>query len=1160
MLLKLFKEGVEDLTLCSNPSTSEITAQLSARLAREFIYTGIGDVLISVNPYKYLPQYSETHIHMYQNATGQTPPHIFNIAEQCYRRLCDDKESQCVIISGESGSGKTVAAKFILNYITAVSPSHSGGAMSGPAPSDDCSPPESRPMSSRPAPPVPGGRPQPPAPGGRPMPAAPGGRGRGRAMPAPAAVRRVGVIDGGASGTGSSKPVNVDLIKKIILDSNPLLEAFGNAKTIRNDNSSRFGKYLEIQFSPNNAPVGGVTSTFLLEKTRVAFQAKNERNFHIFYQMLAGMEPALKQEYGLDGGPETFWYLSQSGCYTVDGVDDRNDWQAVWSAMDTIGFTRDEKANSFKILAAILHLGNIRFTDGTPAGIQDNTPCQWAAFLLGVPEDILINNITHRHIQTGSVRASQYAVPQNPDQAAALRDALAKTLYERLFAYIIKKVNESMAYRGTCNVIGVLDIYGFEVFQKNGFEQFCINYVNERLQQIFIEYTVRGEQQEYRDEGLKWRDIKFFDNKVVCDLIEGTQPPGIMAILDDTCRSAHAVDSATADQKFLEKLHQHCEHPHLSLTPGQFTIKHYAGDVTYDIDEFVFKNKDDLFYSMIECMQSSQDQFVLVLFPEAIGNVKQRPAPTTASYKIKTSAHYLVERLSKCCPHYVRCIKSNGKKEPLSMDTSLCEHQVKYLGLVENVKVKRAGYAYRHVKEVFLRRFGQILDSPPSNINDFVKGITSKIPTISADQFEEGKTKIFVKDPDTLFIMEEELLKKLDPVAYKEKVRQFKESEKLAAAKEGKHSLKPKAREHAANLVALSGGAFVLGTNDTSAALFDETDGETPARHARVGPFRISRFAVTNEEFAEFVAETGYVTEAEKFGWSFAFESLLSARQQQLSTQAAMFAPWWGHPVVQVSWTDAATFCRWYVDSGRLPTEAEWEYAAKGGLENAKYPWGDEMNPEGRHRMNIWQSAVPEDYLPKKNFYLNGEYYIYPDIESEGYKMLLPNSVIEAKAKQQLTASAGSKDSQMTRSGASNQGQPTGEQGLVKVELDGWDKAVASIKVTHAFYRAGNSEVDGWTGTCPVDAYGPQNAYGLYNMAGNVWEWVEDWWTIHHRVDYPVTVNPRGPATGDKCVLKGGSFICNWLTCPRMRPSGRKGLPPDSASDSIGFRCAADAQ
>ncbi|KAH3766258.1 sulfatase-modifying factor 1 [Pelomyxa schiedti] len=372
-----------------------------------------------------------------------------------------------------------------------------------------------------------------------------------------------------------------------------------------------------------------------------------------------------------------------------------------------------------------------------------------------------------------------------------------------------------------------------------------------------------------------------------------------------------------------------------------------------------------------------------------------------------------------------------------------------------------------------------------------------------------------------------------------------------------------------ADLVMLPGGVFIMGTNDTTnQALFDDADGESPARFVNVNPFKISKYAITNAEFARFVLKTGYVTDAEKYGWAFVFEPLLSEQMSQTCTEAAYFAPWWvkvegadwkhphgpdssvkglsDHPVVQMSWNDANQFCSWYTPGGRLPTEAEWEYASRGGVDGNMFPWGNEMTPEGKHRMNIWQSSIPSDYLPKKNLYINGEYYLVAD-QDQGMQIYLtpPTEGLY------LTASEHSAED-INQLQTVSDTQPE----YIKVVLEGDQKVMASIKTTHAFYSSGNSLDDGYIGTCPVEEYGPQNDFGMHNMVGNVWEWVADWWTTHHQVTFPYLENPAGPESGDKKVLKGGSFICNWLTCPRMRPSGRKGLPPDSGSDTLGFRCA----
>jgi len=418
--------------------------------------------------------------------------------------------------------------------------------------------------------------------------------------------------------------------------------------------------------------------------------------------------------------------------------------------------------------------------------------------LLQVAPEFLAQSLNHKAIQSGSARATQYQVPQNPDQSDAIRDALAKTLYERLFDYIIDKVNASMANSAQGNVIGVLDIYGFEVFEENSFEQFCINYVNERLQQIFIELTVRGEQEEYHEEGMKWKDIKFFDNKVVCELIEAPNPPGIFRILDDVCRSVHAADGDTTDQKFVEKLATSLHHEHLSVAGGalQFTVKHYAGDVTYDARSFPFKNKDTLFTGLVLCMQESQNSFILSLFPEDVSDDKS--APSTAGFKIRQSAGYLVKRLSACTPHYIRCIKSNDKKQPMNFNTSRVEHQVKYLGLLENVKVKRSGYAYRHLKHIFLKRYGIICtkvdtDPQPQSITEFVGWVTKHLTgELDPTEIEEGKTKVFVKTPETIFLLEELLYKRTDPEGYKLKVKEYKERERQIKQQQGKNGLKPR--------------------------------------------------------------------------------------------------------------------------------------------------------------------------------------------------------------------------------------------------------------------------------------------------------------------------------------------------------------------------------
>jgi len=334
-------------------------------------------------------------------------------------------------------------------------------------------------------------------------------------------------------------------------------------------------------------------------------------------------------------------------------------------------------------------------------------------------------------------------------------------------------------------------------FQVNAFEQFCINYVNERLQQVFIDLTIKQEQQEYHDEGMKWRDIKYFDNKVVCELIEGTNPPGVFRLLDDTCKTVHSLDSATCDAKFMEKVGKTLStNQYLQIHGGgSFTINHYAGDVTYTVDEFCFKNYDNLYTSLVMCMQASSNQFFLSLFPEDVTN--QKTSPGTSGMAIRQSAGLLMKKLGHCTPHYIRCIKPNSRKAAMSFTADLVEHQVKYLGLLENVKVRSAGYAYRQFFDVFYNRFKNLPDQPPmasgsDGCKQIIEFILVKDKTIERDEFGLGKNKLFVKSPETIWKIEELLEKKMDPQGYALKVKQFKEAERLAKSKQGNVGLKTK--------------------------------------------------------------------------------------------------------------------------------------------------------------------------------------------------------------------------------------------------------------------------------------------------------------------------------------------------------------------------------
>ncbi|XP_049452944.1 unconventional myosin-Ie isoform X2 [Epinephelus fuscoguttatus] len=679
--------GVDDMVLLSKINEDAIVDNLKKRYMDDYIFTYIGPVLISVNPFKQMPYFGEKEVEMYQGAAQyENPPHIYALADNMYRNMMIDNENQCVIISGESGAGKTVAAKYIMSYISRVS----------------------------------GGGPK------------------------------------------------VQHVKDIILQSNPLLEAFGNAKTVRNNNSSRFGKYFEIQFSSGGEPDGGKISNFLLEKSRVVMRNPGERSFHIFYQLIEGASGEQKNSLGITS-LDYYSYLNQSGSYKVDDINDKSDFQETMHAMDVIGISLEDRSMVLQIVAGVLHLGNISFKEaGNYAAVESEEFLAFPAFLLGIDQNRLKEKLTSRKMDSkwGSALES-IDVTLNVEQACYTRDALSKALHSRVFDFLVESINKAMVKDHQELNIGVLDIYGFEIFQKNGFEQFCINFVNEKLQQIFIELTLKAEQEEYVQEGIKWTQIDYFNNKIVCDLIESKNPPGIMCILDDVCATMHAVGEG-ADQTMLQKLRVAINtHEHFNSWNQGFIIHHYAGKVSYDAEGFCERNRDVLFTDLIELMQSSDIAFIRALFPENL-NAEKKGRPTTAGSKIKKQANDLVSTLMKCTPHYIRCIKPNETKKPRDWEESRVKHQVEYLGLKENIRVRRAGYAYRRVFRKFLNRYAILTkESWPTWRGDEKQGVLHLLRSVNMDQdqFQLGRTKIFIKAPESLFLLEETRERKFDGYA-----------------------------------------------------------------------------------------------------------------------------------------------------------------------------------------------------------------------------------------------------------------------------------------------------------------------------------------------------------------------------------------------------------
>uniref|UniRef100_A0A452IS13 Uncharacterized protein n=1 Tax=Gopherus agassizii TaxID=38772 RepID=A0A452IS13_9SAUR len=439
-------------------------------------------------------------------------------------------------------------------------------------------------------------------------------------------------------------------------------------------------------------------------------------------------------------------------------------------AMNVIGIFAEEQTLVLQIVAGVLHLGNISFKEvGNYAAVESEEFLAFPAFLLGINQSRLKEKLTSRQMDSKwGGKSESINVTLNVEQACYTRDALAKALHARIFDYLVDSINKAMEKDYEEYNIGVLDIYGFEIFQKNGFEQFCINFVNEKLQQIFIELTLKAEQEEYVQEGIRWTPIDYFNNKIVCDLIENkVNPPGIMSILDDVCATMHAVGEG-ADQTLLQKLQMQIgTHEHFNSWNQGFIIHHYAGKVSYEMDGFCERNRDVLFMDLIELMQSSELPFIKALFPENL-QADKKGRPTTAGSKIKKQANDLVGTLMKCTPHYIRCIKPNETKKPRDWEESRVKHQVEYLGLKENIRVRRAGYAYRRVFKKFLQRYAILTKATwPSWKGDEKKGVLHLLQSVNMDpdQYQLGKTKIFIKAPESLFLLEEMRERKYDGYA-----------------------------------------------------------------------------------------------------------------------------------------------------------------------------------------------------------------------------------------------------------------------------------------------------------------------------------------------------------------------------------------------------------
>ncbi|KAG6376042.1 myosin 5 [Boletus reticuloceps] len=733
-------ETADDLATLSHLNEPSVLHTIRNRYAQHSIYTYSGIVLIAVNPFQRVTLYGPEIIQAYSGRKrGEIEPHLFAIAEDAYTAMARDSIGQTIIVSGESGAGKTESAKFIMRYIASVNPPGSG-----------------------------------------------------------AKARTKLSLDESTE------------IERQILATNPILESFGNAKTTRNDNSSRFGKYIQILFDGKPEIVGARIRTYLLERSRIVFQPTTERNYHIFYQLCSGAPLKERKDLGLDTDVTKFHYLKQGGPTStpIAGVDDTEEFRATQQALSTVGVSVEKQWAVFRLLSALLHLGNVKVTQArNESSINEADPALiLATRFLGVTLSEFKKWTIKKQIAT---RSEKIVTALNAAQATVVRDSVAKFVYACLFEWLVAIINESLAGENGDAAeraemfIGVLDIYGFEHFQKNSFEQFSINYANEKLQQEFNSHVFKLEQEEYMKEEINWTFIDFSDNQPCIDIVEGKL--GVLALLDEESRLP-----AGSDTSFLQKLYAQILKPANSAVfkkprfgNSAFTIAHYALDVTYEVDGFLEKNRDTVPDEHMVLLATTKNPFLKEVLDTALGSVKSLdkindpphpgspslsdsgsggsrrssiiPDPgrsalvasttTAAGFKkpgaaikkptqgsiFKASLITLMDTLSITNVHYIRCIKPNDAKKPWEFVPSQVLGQLRACGVLETIRISCAGYPSRWTYEEFGERYYMLVPSAdwqPMIQNLELRPLCSLIleRTLNdPDKYQSGLTKIFFR-------------------------------------------------------------------------------------------------------------------------------------------------------------------------------------------------------------------------------------------------------------------------------------------------------------------------------------------------------------------------------------------------------------------------------
>lgn len=683
-------EKADDMAELTHLNEASVVHNLHMRYQSDLIYTYSGLFLVTINPYCPLPIYTNEYINMYRGRSREdAKPHIFAMADEAYRNLVEEGTNQSILVTGESGAGKTENTKKVIQYLAAVSQSES-------------------PVKSR--------------------------------------------------GQNSS-------LSQQILRANPILEAFGNAQTVRNNNSSRFGKFIRIEFSRTGTISGAFIDWYLLEKSRVVRINSQERNYHIFYQLLKGADASMKRQFLLDGLSMDDFSYTREGHDTIAGVSDREEWDSLLEAFHVMGFSEDDQLAILRTVAAVLHLGNIsvvkesRMADQARLAPDAKSIAARACKLLGVPLEPFLQGLLHPKVKAGREWVEKV---QTPDQVRLGLDALAKGIYERGFGDLVTRINRQLDRTGMgmddSHFIGVLDIAGFEIFEENSFEQLCINYTNEKLQQFFNHHMFVLEQEEYAREQIEWQFIDFGrDLQPTIDLIELSNPIGIFSCLDEDCVMPKATDKSFTEK--LNSLWDKKSTKYRSTRPGAqqgFVLTHYAAAVEYSTDGWLEKNKDPLNDNITRLLAASTDEHIAGLFVDCAeadddtGAARSRVKKglfRTVAQRHKEQLSSLMAQLHSTHPHFVRCILPNHKKKPKLFSGPLVLDQLRCNGVLEGIRIARTGFPNRLPFAEFRQRYEVLCKNMPRGYVEGQAAATLMLEKINLDKslYRVGLTKVFFR-------------------------------------------------------------------------------------------------------------------------------------------------------------------------------------------------------------------------------------------------------------------------------------------------------------------------------------------------------------------------------------------------------------------------------